>query len=158
MGDISKCSLISDFKTHFSIFRTKAPVVIAFLFIFIAFTIFFAFTPPSSSSVFTQVFLVANTTPTHDSHISSIFLYFFPNSSSPPQTQIESSHQNDDLRKALLNCDFFDGNWVRDNSYPLYNPNSCSLIDEQFNCFLNGRPDTGYYKLKWKPKGCTLPR
>ncbi|KAK4404964.1 protein trichome birefringence [Sesamum angolense] len=33
-----------------------------------------------------------------------------------------------------------------------------SLIDEQFNCFLNGRPDNGYHKLKWKPKGCTLPR
>ncbi|KAI3446410.1 hypothetical protein Pfo_003075 [Paulownia fortunei] len=64
----------------------------------------------------------------------------------------------DDLIKSLLNCDLFDGNWVRDDSYPLYKPGSCSLIDEQFNCFLNGRPDNGYLKLKWKPKGCTLPR
>ncbi|KAH6827460.1 trichome birefringence-like protein [Perilla frutescens var. hirtella] len=64
----------------------------------------------------------------------------------------------DDLMKSLMNCDFFDGNWERDDSYPLYKPNSCSLIDEQFNCFLNGRPDNGYLKLKWKPKGCTLPR
>lgn len=64
----------------------------------------------------------------------------------------------DDLIKSLMNCDFFDGNWVRDDSYPLYKPGSCSLIDEQFNCFLNGRPDNGYLKLKWKPKGCTLPR
>ncbi|KAL0334238.1 UNVERIFIED_CONTAM: protein trichome birefringence [Sesamum angustifolium] len=64
----------------------------------------------------------------------------------------------DDLIKSLMNCDLFDGNWVRDDSYPLYKPGSCSLIDEQFNCFLNGRPDNGYYKLKWKPKGCTLPR
>lgn len=64
----------------------------------------------------------------------------------------------DDLIKSLMNCDFFDGNWVRDDSYPLYKRGSCSLIDEQFNCFLNGRPDNGYLKLKWKPKGCTLPR
>ncbi|KAL0339546.1 UNVERIFIED_CONTAM: protein trichome birefringence [Sesamum radiatum] len=64
----------------------------------------------------------------------------------------------DDLMKSLMNCDMFDGNWVKDDSYPLYNPGSCSLIDEQFNCFLNGRPDNGYHKLKWKPKGCTLPR
>ncbi|KAI3474546.1 hypothetical protein Pfo_029461 [Paulownia fortunei] len=63
-----------------------------------------------------------------------------------------------DLIKSLMNCDLFDGNWVKDNSYPLYKPGSCSLIDEQFNCFLNGRPDNGYHKLKWKPKGCTLPR
>ncbi|KAL6502796.1 hypothetical protein OROHE_024223 [Orobanche hederae] len=64
----------------------------------------------------------------------------------------------DDLIRSLMNCDLFDGNWVKDESYPLYNPGSCSLIDEQFNCFLNGRPDNGYYKVKWKPKGCTLPR
>ncbi|KAL6555460.1 hypothetical protein OROGR_006718 [Orobanche gracilis] len=64
----------------------------------------------------------------------------------------------DDLIRSLMNCDLFYGNWVKDESYPLYNPGSCSLIDEQFNCFLNGRPDNGYYKVKWKPKGCTLPR
>ncbi|KAA8518286.1 hypothetical protein F0562_015831 [Nyssa sinensis] len=57
-----------------------------------------------------------------------------------------------------MNCSLFDGNWVRDDSYPLYKAGSCSLIDEQFNCFLNGRPDNGYQKLKWKPKGCNLPR
>uniref|UniRef100_A0A0V0IMV2 Uncharacterized protein n=1 Tax=Solanum chacoense TaxID=4108 RepID=A0A0V0IMV2_SOLCH len=63
-----------------------------------------------------------------------------------------------DLVKSLLNCDFFDGNWVKDESYPLYKPGSCSLIDEQFNCFLNDRPDSGYLKMKWKPNACSLPR
>ncbi|KAF9664780.1 hypothetical protein SADUNF_Sadunf16G0053500 [Salix dunnii] len=58
----------------------------------------------------------------------------------------------------LVNCNFFDGKWVKDDSYPLYKPGSCSLIDEQFNCILNGRPDRDYQKYKWKPKGCTLPR
>ncbi|XP_047326089.1 protein trichome birefringence-like 1 [Impatiens glandulifera] len=60
--------------------------------------------------------------------------------------------------ESLLGCDMFDGEWVKDESYPLYKPGSCSLIDEQFNCFLNGRPDNGYQKLKWKPRGCTIPR
>ncbi|KAI3750166.1 hypothetical protein L2E82_20793 [Cichorium intybus] len=64
----------------------------------------------------------------------------------------------EDLVKNLSNCNMFDGNWVRDESYPLYKPGSCSLIDEQFNCFSNGRPDKGYQMLKWKPKACTLPR
>lgn len=63
-----------------------------------------------------------------------------------------------DFDKKLLNCDLYDGNWVRDESYPLYEAGSCSLIDEQFNCFLNGRPDSDYMKLKWKPKACSLPR
>ncbi|CAI0402769.1 unnamed protein product [Linum tenue] len=60
--------------------------------------------------------------------------------------------------EGLEGCDLFDGEWVMDNSYPLYKPGSCSLIDEQFNCILNGRPDKDYQKYKWKPHGCTLPR
>ncbi|KAK8649330.1 hypothetical protein V6N13_130060 [Hibiscus sabdariffa] len=62
------------------------------------------------------------------------------------------------LIESLMNCDLFDGGWVKDNSYPLYKPGSCSFIDEQFSCIINGRPDKDYQKLKWKPKGCTLPR
>lgn len=62
------------------------------------------------------------------------------------------------LIKSLMKCDLFDGEWVKDDSYPLYEPGSCTLIDEQFNCIGNGRPDKGYQKYKWKPKGCTLPR
>ncbi|XP_024981832.1 protein trichome birefringence-like [Cynara cardunculus var. scolymus] len=67
-------------------------------------------------------------------------------------------HEIADLAKNLSNCNLFDGDWVRDESYPLYKPGSCSLIDEQFNCFTNGRPDKGFQMLKWKPKACTLPR
>ncbi|PPS02041.1 hypothetical protein GOBAR_AA18624 [Gossypium barbadense] len=62
------------------------------------------------------------------------------------------------LMESLMKCDLFDGEWVKDNSYPLYKPGSCSFIDEQFSCIINGRPDKSYQKLKWKPKGCTLPR
>ncbi|XP_022746305.1 protein trichome birefringence-like [Durio zibethinus] len=64
----------------------------------------------------------------------------------------------ENLVESLINCDLFDGGWVKDNSYPLYKPGSCSFIDQQFSCITNGRPDKDYQKLKWKPKGCTLPR
>lgn len=64
----------------------------------------------------------------------------------------------DDFIQSLMNCDLFDGNWVYDDSYPLYKPGSCSTIDEQFNCIVNGRPDSDFQRMKWKPKGCTLPR
>lgn len=64
----------------------------------------------------------------------------------------------ENLMKSLMNCDLFDGNWIKDDSYPLYKAGSCSLIDEQFNCILNGRPDKDYQKMKWKPRGCTIPR
>ncbi|KAL1204744.1 Protein trichome birefringence-like 1 [Cardamine amara subsp. amara] len=59
---------------------------------------------------------------------------------------------------SLKKCEFFEGEWVKDDSYPLYKPGSCNLIDEQFNCISNGRPDVDFQKLKWKPKKCNLPR
>ncbi|XP_021821430.1 protein trichome birefringence-like 4 [Prunus avium] len=64
-----------------------------------------------------------------------------------------------ELKSELMNaCDIFDGSWVRDNWYPLYAPGSCPLIDEPFNCFLNGRPDNGYERYRWQPKHCNIPR
>ncbi|TXG57984.1 hypothetical protein EZV62_015813 [Acer yangbiense] len=64
----------------------------------------------------------------------------------------------ENMMETLMNCDLFDGEWIHDDSYPLYKPGSCSFIDEQFNCVHNGRPDTDYQKMKWKPRGCNLPR
>ncbi|KAH0887845.1 hypothetical protein HID58_050274 [Brassica napus] len=60
--------------------------------------------------------------------------------------------------ESLKDCEFFDGEWIMDDSYPLYKPGSCNIIDEQFNCISNGRPDKDFQKLKWKPKKCSLPR
>ncbi|KAK9169973.1 hypothetical protein Syun_002113 [Stephania yunnanensis] len=62
------------------------------------------------------------------------------------------------MLQSLMDCDVFDGNWVRDDSYPLYDPGSCPHIDESFNCFLNGRPDRDFMKLRWQPKHCNIPR
>ena len=48
-------------------------------------------------------------------------------------------------------CDLFEGSWVRDSSYTLYNASSCPFID--FNCIHNG-----YLSYRWQPNQCRLPR
>ncbi|KAH0904839.1 hypothetical protein HID58_044342 [Brassica napus] len=77
--------------------------------------------------------------------------------SSPMRKQSRKSGAKREI-KSLKDCNFFEGEWVKDESYPLYKPGTCNLIDEQFSCLTNGRPDVEFYKLKWKPKECTLPR
>lgn len=63
-----------------------------------------------------------------------------------------------DWTENMAGCDMFFGNWVRDDSYPLYPAGSCPHIDESFNCHLNGRPDKAYERLRWQPSGCRIPR
>ena len=55
-------------------------------------------------------------------------------------------------------CDVFDGDWVWDDSYPLYRSENCKFLDEGFRCSENGRPDNFYTKWRWQPKSCNLPR
>ncbi|KAK4587160.1 hypothetical protein RGQ29_024043 [Quercus rubra] len=55
-------------------------------------------------------------------------------------------------------CDLFEGNWVWDETYPLYQSKDCSLLDNGFRCFENGRPDLSYTKWRWQPKNCNMPR
>ncbi|XP_050366169.1 protein trichome birefringence-like 10 [Argentina anserina] len=55
-------------------------------------------------------------------------------------------------------CDVFDGNWVWDENYPLYQSQNCSFLDGGFRCSENGRPDSFYTKWRWQPKDCNLPR
>ncbi|XP_027120817.1 protein trichome birefringence-like 4 [Coffea eugenioides] len=64
-----------------------------------------------------------------------------------------ATHEN-----IISSCDIFDGNWILDDSEPLYRPGSCPFIDDAFNCFKNGRPDSDYLRLRWKPHGCEIPR
>ncbi|XAR73189.1 hypothetical protein NMG60_11007075 [Bertholletia excelsa] len=55
-------------------------------------------------------------------------------------------------------CNIFDGNWVVDDSYPLYDASECPFVEQGFNCLENGRRDKNYLMWRWKPKYCNIPR
>lgn len=59
---------------------------------------------------------------------------------------------------AASGCNLFQGKWVSDPSYPLFEPSSCPFIDPEFDCIKYGRPDKLYLKYSWSPNSCTMPR
>ncbi|KAF5732758.1 protein trichome birefringence-like 10 [Tripterygium wilfordii] len=80
-----------------------------------------------------------------------------------PSSTLSSSKVDGNWRVGFLDeegdgCDVFDGNWVWDDGYPLYNSQDCLFIDGGFRCLETGRPDNLYTKWRWQPKECNLPR
>lgn len=55
-------------------------------------------------------------------------------------------------------CDLFKGSWIPNPSGPIYDNESCAVVEDHQNCMKNGRPDAGYLYWRWKPQDCELPR
>lgn len=74
----------------------------------------------------------------------------------PPLTLEENTINNSQDSNGV--CDLYDGTWVLDETYPLYNASQCPFAETSFNCLANGRKDKGYLKWRWKPNNCDIPR
>lgn len=75
-----------------------------------------------------------------------------------------SSPNNDVSKASYLNetsngsCNVYEGSWILDDSYPLYNATECPFAEKGFDCLGNGRVDQTYLKWRWKPMNCEIPK
>nr|XP_016451653.1 PREDICTED: protein trichome berefringence-like 7 [Nicotiana tabacum] len=84
--------------------------------------------------------------------------YFYNTNSFPQPIVLENAGDNRTNTNFSGECNLFVGNWVPDESYPLYNASECPFAEQGFSCLGNGRKDKEYLKWRWKPRNCEIPR
>ncbi|KAL8481819.1 hypothetical protein ACS0TY_028099 [Phlomoides rotata] len=91
--------------------------------------------------------------------MGSSYFYMFPSSEAVVEINGNGDKNSSKSSQFLSNeCNVFDGNWVIDESYPLYNASQCPFAEKGFDCLGNGREDEEYLKWRWKPKNCEIWR
>lgn len=76
----------------------------------------------------------------------------------PEFDDFQVNNQNQTSLNGTRKCDLFVGDWISDQSEPIYTNESCHVIEPHQNCMKNGRPDLGYLYWRWSPKECELPK
>lgn len=84
--------------------------------------------------------------------------YFYNTNSFPQPIVLENAGDNRTNTNFSGECNLFVGNWVPNESYPLYNASECPFAEQGFSCLDNGRKDKEYLKWRWKPRNCEIPR
>ncbi|XP_073011485.1 xyloglucan O-acetyltransferase 4-like [Typha latifolia] len=76
----------------------------------------------------------------------------------PPNTSREELTQSLLFEKATnVDCDLFNGTWVRDFGKLAYSNRTCKTLPDSKNCGKYGK-DQDFVNWRWKPYGCELPR
>ncbi|XP_075083419.1 protein trichome berefringence-like 7 [Nicotiana tabacum] len=83
--------------------------------------------------------------------------YFYTTNSFPQPIIHENVGDNRTNTNFSGECNLFVGNWVPNESYPLYNASECPFAEQGFSCLDNGRKDKEYLKWRWKPSNCEIP-
>ncbi|KAG2716371.1 hypothetical protein I3760_03G122700 [Carya illinoinensis] len=76
----------------------------------------------------------------------------------PSFSQAFHDYDTSKFNGTFSSCNVFNGSWVQDDSYPLYNATECPFVEQGFNCLGNGRNDKDYLRWRWKPKICDILR